>query len=121
MRGRRLPAGGRDRAGEEAAMGDGDRREEGEGLSPRRRIDAACDRFERAWLAGRMPRIEDVLAEWPGPDRPELLRELLAVELELRRGLGERLEPREYHARFPAYAGLVDAVFEASPAPEGRS
>ena len=30
------------------------------------RIDAACDRFEAAWKAGRRPRIEDYLGEAPG-------------------------------------------------------
>ena len=47
-------------------------------------IDAVCDRYEAAFKAGRAPRIEDDLAEAPGPDRPPLFRELLVLELELR-------------------------------------
>ena len=38
---------------------------------------------------GRDPRIEDVLAEAEAADRPALLRELLALERELRRRRGD--------------------------------
>ncbi len=53
--------------------------------SPVRRVDAACDRFEAAWRAGLEPRIEDFLAVAEAADRPAMLRELLALETELRR------------------------------------
>src|SRR5262245_18247602 len=57
--------------------------------SPHRAIDAACDRFEATWRAGPRPRIEDFLAEVSQDQRPTLLRELIAVEIELRRAAGE--------------------------------
>ena len=76
-----------------------------EPMTPMRagRIDAACDRFEALWRAVQRPRIEDFLAE-PGADAagPGLLQELMALELELRDRAGERPDPAEYAARFPA-------------------
>src|SRR5689334_12415817 len=82
--------------------------------------DAICDRFECAWRAGERPHIEDYLEADPGPGRPVLFRELLAAELELRHGEGERTDPREYAARFPAFRALIGLVFAESdtrPAP----
>jgi serine/threonine protein kinase/WD40 repeat protein/tetratricopeptide (TPR) repeat protein len=83
-----------------------------------RRVIVACERYEADWSAGRRPRIEQFLADDPGPDRPALLRELLAVELELRRGAGERPDLMEYRERFPDDAGLIEGVFaEDAPTP----
>jgi serine/threonine-protein kinase len=75
------------------------------------RVDEACDRFEAAWKAGQRPRIEDHMARHAGPSRRALLRELLALELELRRRGGERPCRREYDGRFPGDTGVIDAVF----------
>jgi serine/threonine protein kinase len=80
-------------------------------LALARRVNAACERFEAAWRAGLAPRIEDELDRAPEPDRPALLTELLALELELRRDRGEHPTPREYHARFPGGAAAIDAAF----------
>jgi WD40 repeat protein len=66
--------------------------------------------FERAWKAGPCPRIEDFLGETSESERPTLLRELLAVELELRRGRCERPGPEEYRVRLPDCAALIDEV-----------
>jgi eukaryotic-like serine/threonine-protein kinase len=71
---------------------------------------AQRDRFVDAWCAGRHPSIEGHLDQVPEPDRSHLLRELIAVEVELRRGRGEQPTPAEYKDRFPDHA-LVDAVF----------
>src|SRR5262249_31362158 len=62
-------------------------------------IDIACDLFEVQWRAGRRPRIEDFLKE-PGAAEagPILLRELLALELELRARAGEQPGREEYAA-----------------------
>ena len=76
-----------------------------------------CDRCEAAWREGRRPRIEDYLAEAPEPERAALLlRELLALELELRSNGGERPEPQEYRERFPGHVELIDRILnEAGP------
>jgi hypothetical protein len=86
--------------------------------SPVHRIDAACDRFEAAWRAGRQPRIEDFLAGADAVDRQDLLRGLLELELELRRSRGESPTEEEYLARFPAEDETVRAAFGMAP-PEG--
>jgi len=80
-----------------------------------RRVVAVCDRYEAEWRAGRRPRIEVFLGAAPEPGRSALLRELLALELELRRERGERPEPGEYRTRFPDQATAVDAAFAEGP------
>jgi len=73
-------------------------------------INAAADRFERAWKQGTPPRIEDYLAEVEESQRPGLLGELLRVDLELRRRAGEKPTVQEYLERFPDHAAMIDAV-----------
>jgi serine/threonine-protein kinase len=90
----------------------------GHPVRPSERIDAACDRFEAAWRAGPVPRIEDYLAAADEADRPALLRELVALERELRRRRGERPAVEEYLARFPDHAAEVRAAFGAPPDPD---
>ena len=70
-----------------------------------RRVDKLGDRFDAAWknapITGRRPLLEDFLAEVPESERPALLHELLPVEIEYRRHLGDNPQPAEYQARFP--------------------
>ena len=84
-----------------------------------RGIDASCDRFEADWHAGHRPRIEDHLAAIDGSRRGELLRELLLLEIELARAVGEAPAPAPYHERFPSDADLVDAAFDRADRPDG--
>jgi serine/threonine-protein kinase len=76
------------------------------------RLDQACDRFEAAWRAGERPQLEDFLGDVAGPDKQELFRELLAVELACRRQRGERPTPGDYRARFPQYIERIQVVFQ---------
>lgn len=69
-------------------------------VSAARRIDAVCLRFEAAWREGTRPRIEDHLQDAPERDRPELLRELLGIEVQWRIRRGEIPKPEEYRERF---------------------
>ena len=85
---------------------------DGRPVRPSEWIDEVCDRFELNWRAGRMPRIEDYLAEAGDADRPSLLRELVALEIELRRRRGERPETQEYLDRFAGAAAMVAAAFQ---------
>jgi serine/threonine protein kinase len=80
-----------------------------------KRVDEACDRFEKAWKDRQGPRIEDYLAGVPEPDRVPLFQELLALEIELRCNGSERPAPEEYHRRFPEHIELIDAAFANSP------
>jgi serine/threonine-protein kinase len=70
-------------------------------LSVRRRVDAACDRFEVAWRAGPGHRAEEFLGDLPGPERLALLRELIPLEVYYRRQWGQECRPEDYTARFP--------------------
>jgi WD40 repeat protein/serine/threonine protein kinase len=93
----------------------------GEALLPlplARQLDQVCDRFEGAWAAGGVPRIEEHLGQLPDPGRPALLRELLRIELEQRCRRGERPGPDDYATRFPGERALVEALLgRLAPAP----
>ncbi|RUL87245.1 serine/threonine-protein kinase [Tautonia sociabilis] len=84
-------------------------------LDRARLVNDVCERFELAWDAEPRPRIEDVLAGAgaTGPERRILLRELIALELELRRGQGDRLDEAEYLRRFPRDPEVIDSVFRS--------
>jgi ribosomal protein S27E len=60
---------------------------EGEPLSPdlMRQIEVRREEFERAWIDGQTPSMEDTLAGVSSTARSQLLRALMAVELEHRR------------------------------------
>jgi serine/threonine protein kinase/tetratricopeptide (TPR) repeat protein len=81
-------------------------------------INRICDRFEAAWRAGPRPAIEEFLGVAGEPVRSELLRELLATEIERRRLAGEHPRLAEYHARFPDQSALVEAAFGAAGSPK---
>jgi serine/threonine protein kinase/formylglycine-generating enzyme required for sulfatase activity len=78
---------------------------------PAQRDEHLRDQFEQAWAGSPRPRIEDYLEQANPADRTDLLRQLLALELELRCADGERPTPDEYERRFPHHSALVRAVF----------
>jgi WD40 repeat protein/serine/threonine protein kinase len=86
-----------------------------------RQVDQVCDRYEAAWKAGRRPRIDDYLGERPEPERQDLLRGLLVLELAYRRQAGERPTPEEYRSRFPEHTALIDTAFAAVTMPPTAS
>jgi serine/threonine protein kinase/tetratricopeptide (TPR) repeat protein len=77
-------------------------------------IDQLADQFENAILAGQRPSIENVLVA-NSSLRPYLLKELLAIEIELRRSAGEWPSKEEYLLRFPDDPLLVEAVLNPVP------
>ncbi len=79
-------------------------------------INAAAERFERAWKQGTRPRIEDYVAEVDESRKLALLEELLRVEIELRRRAGEEPGTEEYAHRFPHHAMPIEAAFGPAPA-----
>jgi len=89
-------------------------------LSPElaQRVDQECDRFEAAWRGGSRPSIKDFLEGWSGPERLALLRHLILVDVECRRGRPD-CPPEDYQARFPDLepAWLARAVEEALAEP----
>jgi serine/threonine protein kinase len=74
-----------------------------------RRVDLACDAFDRAWRDGSPSRIEDCLATADPTAAPTLRDELIRVELEWRFQRGDRPAEGEYRARFPECAGSLPA------------
>ncbi len=91
-------------------------------LSQVQRADRICDQFEAAWKAavkaGTRPTIDAFLADVPPAEWPELLRELLILDLDYRRQRGEAPTLEEYRSEYPAL-GLerFAAVFAESPQP----
>ena len=71
-------------------------------LSQIQRDDRICDQFEAAWKAGPRPRIDAFLAEVPPAEWLELLRQLLVLDLDYRRQLGENPTLQQYHSEYPA-------------------
>ena len=57
-------------------------------------IDQICNTFERCWRSGNRPRIEDYLVGIDRKAQAELLKQLLLVELELRRAEGQHRRSR---------------------------
>ena len=80
----------------------------------RSRIDEVATCFDRAWKTGPRPRIEEYLADVAEPVRTQLLEELLRVELEIRRRMGEQPTPEDYRPRFQGDAAAIDAVFDST-------
>ena len=78
-------------------------------LPHRESIDRLADAFEAAFRAGQPLEIEHLVAD--NPDlRPYLLKELISLEVELRRSAGAQTSMEEYRSRFPQDAILVDDV-----------
>jgi hypothetical protein len=74
-------------------------------------IDRVCDRFEAAWLAGQRPCVNEHLGEMPEPQRSDLFRALLKLDLHYRRQQRETPTEAEYCQPFPEYTDLIRAVF----------
>jgi tetratricopeptide (TPR) repeat protein len=72
------------------------------------RLDKVCRRFEDACKQGLRPRPEEFVTGVVGPERAELLRELLQLEIHYR---GTGAVVTEYEARFPDDVSLIRAVF----------
>jgi eukaryotic-like serine/threonine-protein kinase len=94
----------------------------GSGPSPSalERIHEACRKFEAAWKQGTEPRIEDYLEGHQGPERSQLLNDLLLLEIERRMGRGETLSSDDYRSRFPddfprIEKALVSPAVRSSP------
>lgn len=81
-------------------------------------IDRVCDRFEAEWRSGGQPRIELYVAEVPEPARPELIRELLKLDIYYRRDRGDTIAPDDYKPQFPEHADLIDKLLESEVPPQ---
>jgi serine/threonine-protein kinase len=66
-----------------------------------REIDPICDAFERQWQAGQRPDIRPLLGDLDPRLRAPLVRELILIDLEYRRFLGEELTTFDYLRYLP--------------------
>jgi hypothetical protein len=72
-----------------------------------RRIDSLCERFESAWQSGTRPRLEDFLAEVEEESQGRAFVELLRLEVRLRRGNQQEVDPSDYLVRFSNFASAI--------------
>lgn len=75
-------------------------------------FDAAWRQNESAGRGGSPPMIDRCLDGFVGEDRAELLRELLLIDLEYRRRVGEERDTDWYAATFADEAAIVVAAFD---------
>lgn len=80
-------------------------------ISLANRIDIACDAFEREWISGRSPNLQEHLDRLNPADRDAFFSELLKVELEHRRRRGKSFERAEYERRFPQFVLIIRDVW----------
>jgi serine/threonine protein kinase/formylglycine-generating enzyme required for sulfatase activity len=76
-----------------------------------------CGAFETAWRSGRPPQCEAFLERVPADQRPQLLSDLLLVEVQYRQQQGQLPQRDEYLARFPAYRQVVEDLWNTFDAP----
>tara|TARA_R110002049_G_scaffold285698_4_gene466989 strand:- start:117247 stop:119037 length:1791 start_codon:yes stop_codon:yes gene_type:complete len=77
------------------------------------RIDDRCAAFERQWQTGNRPTIETVLPEGISAiERDVLLAELIVLDIDYRRRLGETLTKQEYLDRFPDVSTAINEVLD---------
>ena len=91
-------------------------------LSRGLRANRICDQFEAAWKAGNRPRMDNFLTVIPPAEWPDLLHELLILDLHYRRQSGENPTLDVYRAEYPALQldPLADLFAETSQ-PVGSS
>src|SRR5215216_3598115 len=81
--------------------------------APSAGVDAICDAFEAAWLAGHEPRIEDFLPRGDSVHQDALFRELLLSEWDLRWRHAQHVELQPYLERFAESSQWVAELWQA--------
>src|ERR1700722_11426702 len=86
--------------------------DEDRSLTRARQVDEICNQFEAAWKRGPAPRVEDFLVEPIVTTAPELLCELILLDIHYRQRGGQAPRFEDYRLRFPALADdwLTDAL-----------
>src|SRR5829696_8869097 len=80
--------------------------------APSAGVDALCDAFEAAWLAGHEPRIEEFLPRGDLVHQDALFRELLLSEWDLRCRHVQHVELQPYLERFAESSQLVAELWQ---------
>jgi eukaryotic-like serine/threonine-protein kinase len=74
-------------------------------LSLEQKTDRVCADFESAWKTGVRPRIEDFLGELHDTEKPDVLPELVLLDVWYSRRHGGACSAQEYQKRFPELSG----------------
>jgi WD40 repeat protein len=74
-------------------------------------LDTARHRLQDGWLAGDGLPVEDLLLDVPPGLVAPLLPELLAMEIRLRRAVGQKPVPEDFRQRFPAAEAQISEAF----------
>ena len=80
------------------------------------RVDLVCDAFDVAWQSREQPVIEEYLAAVPESAQQDLLKELLAIELEYRLRAGDEPDVEEYQKRFVDHVDDIQQVLQTQVA-----
>lgn len=86
-------------------------------------LEEACDTFETKWRSGGRPDIAAAVLELPESVRQAAVRELVALDVDYRRRLGEHPAIADYSARFPELdplwlaeaVGTTDGLTDTGP------
>src|SRR5262245_14578877 len=81
-------------------------------------IEILCDRFEGEWKAGAEPEIARYLAEVPEAARPNLLPELLRLEIDYKKKRGDTILLRDYIEPYPEHATLIETLLGPAMLPD---
>ena len=85
-------------------------------------IEELCSKFEGEWIATSNPGagIGHLLEQISDENKPALIHELIAVELELRRKHGQVPREEDYVALFPSFAKQIERAFQWMQSEEFR-
>lgn len=86
-------------------------------MARERRMDDVCQAFEDQWLSGGVPNLRRHVELVEPRDRPELLAELLRLELHYRFQAGHAVNPGTYLAWFPQWEAVVRNAFSVRKEP----
>ena len=80
----------------------------------KRQLDSICNEFEQQWDVANRPDFSSFLKQVGDETKTRLLKELLVVDIQLRRKNGEEVSAEDYHELGPAGVELVNKLIEAN-------
>lgn len=87
-------------------------------LAINKKVDSICNDFEQNWNPSIRPDFQVFLQQVESDQRPNLLRELLKVDIELRIKAGQSVTSAEYTSVGPHAASIVDEILRLRRSPK---
>lgn len=75
-------------------------------------IDSICDDFRTRWKAGKRPQIQRFILKVPESAQGNLFRNLLKLEIDARRRIGETPQSSDYLVHFPLFKRTIRQAFD---------